>query len=54
MVNNNLEEIKNESLRQASLIEKGTFKVVVKRADKTFPYHSDEVVRAIGSNFKKY
>lgn len=47
MVNNNLEEIKNESLRQASLIEKGTFKVVVKRADKTFPYHSDEVVRAI-------
>lgn len=52
-VNNNPDEIINECLNQSLEKSVGTFKVVVKRADKSFPIPSDELTRMIASKILK-
>ena len=48
-IDKDLDKIKEESLRLYKLSGKKTFKVDCKRIDKTFPAHSDEVNRSVGS-----
>lgn len=47
-IEKDLDEFKKYSLELAKSSNAKTFKVTVKRADKTFPYHSDEICREVG------
>lgn len=47
-VDKDIEIFKKEALRLAKASSAKTFKVQVKRADKTFPMHSDEICRSVG------
>ena len=47
-IEKDLDEFKKYSLELAKSSNAKTFKVAVKRADKTFPYHSDEICREVG------
>jgi thiamine biosynthesis protein ThiI len=48
-IDKDMDKINEESLRLYKLSGKKTFKVDCKRVDKTFPHHSDEVNREVGS-----
>lgn len=47
-VKKDIEIFKKEAVRLASSSSAKTFKVQVKRADKTFPMHSDEICKTVG------
>lgn len=51
-VNSDLEEIVNTAY-EAAMMQEGTFKVQARRNDKTFPYVSDQINRAVATKILK-
>lgn len=47
-VDKDIESLKEQSIELAKSVGAKTFKIQVKRADKTFPMHSDEICRTLG------
>ena len=52
-VENNVEKMKESALKLCKQLNKKTFKVKSKRADKKFPIHSDDLNRIIASHILK-